>query len=294
MLRCGRVRARGAEQPRRRLPAARPVDVRAWPKNTSADSITVSVSVGCGWMVSLRSVAVAPISIASTPSAISSPAPGPTRPTPSTRSVSGSRISFVRPSVRSSVIARPDAPHGNFAIVHPAALLLRLVFGQPAPRDLGIGEDDRRNRRAARTTTFSPAIASTRRAPRATPCARASARRRRRRWRRSTARAVRRCSSTMMKPRCVDLDLRLVEARESSSSAGGRPTTSTRSNTCSVALEPSPSKVTRDAVLPSAFIATTFVSSSTALASSARRAWRGRRRDRDRRPAAGPASSRRR
>ena len=49
------------------------------------------------------------------PSAISSPAPTPTMPTPRMRSVSGSMMSFVRPSGRSSVVARPEAAQGYFA-----------------------------------------------------------------------------------------------------------------------------------------------------------------------------------
>jgi hypothetical protein len=36
-------------------------------------------------------------------------------PTPSTRSVSASTMSLVSPSVRSKLIARPEAPHGNLA-----------------------------------------------------------------------------------------------------------------------------------------------------------------------------------
>src|SRR5260221_14714496 len=62
------------------------------------------------------SAAKAHISMASTPSAISSPAPAPTMPTPSTRSVFGSMSSLVRPSGRSSVTARPEAAHGNLAM----------------------------------------------------------------------------------------------------------------------------------------------------------------------------------
>src|SRR5581483_5260783 len=85
------------------------------PKNTSADCITVSDSVGCGWIVSATSFARAAISIASVPSAINSPAPAPTMPTPSTRSLAGSRMSLVMPSVRSRVRARPEAAQGNFA-----------------------------------------------------------------------------------------------------------------------------------------------------------------------------------
>src|SRR6266571_1755890 len=80
-------------------------------------------SVRCGWIVNATSFASAPISIARTPSAISSPAPAPTMPTPSTRSLCGSRISLVMPSVRSRVIARPEAAQGNFA-----TLISRFCF----------------------------------------------------------------------------------------------------------------------------------------------------------------------
>ena len=57
--------------------------------------------------------------------------------------------------------------------------------------------------------------------------------------------SVRRCSSTLMKPRRVDLHARLVEAGDRRSSAAGRPTTSTRSNICSSASAPRPRSVTR-------------------------------------------------
>ena len=56
---------------------------------------------------------MAPISMASTPSAMSSPAPGPAAPIPSTARVSGSHRSFVTPSVRPKVSARPEAAHGK-------------------------------------------------------------------------------------------------------------------------------------------------------------------------------------
>src|SRR5437867_4203699 len=44
---------------------------------------------------------------------MSSPAPGPTMPTPRTRPESGSAMSFVRPSLRPSVKARPAAAHSG-------------------------------------------------------------------------------------------------------------------------------------------------------------------------------------
>ena len=85
------------------------------PKKTSAASMTVSDNVGCGCIVHWMSDATAAISMASTPSAINSPAPAPTIPTPNTRSVSGSMISLVRPSLRPNVVALPDARQGKRA-----------------------------------------------------------------------------------------------------------------------------------------------------------------------------------
>ena len=52
------------------------------PCSVSAASLMVSLKVGWGWMHIAKSWAVAPISIATTASAINSPAPSPTRPTP--------------------------------------------------------------------------------------------------------------------------------------------------------------------------------------------------------------------
>ena len=160
----------------------------AWPKNTSADSIIVSVSVGCGWIVSFRSVAFAPISIASTPSAISSPAPGPTRPTPRMRSVFGieNQLGHAVRAVEGDGAARgaPGEP-GDHDL---ASFFLRLRLGQAGPGQLRIGEDHGRNRLRLRTRRSRRRSPRRRRALRATPCAPASARRRRRRSRKSTAR----------------------------------------------------------------------------------------------------------
>ena len=66
-------------------------------------------------MESPTSNAVAPISMATTPCEISSPAPGPTIPIPNTRFDSGSTINLVSPSLRCSVLARPDADQGKRA-----------------------------------------------------------------------------------------------------------------------------------------------------------------------------------
>ena len=74
--------------------------------------MTVSDNVGWAWIVCAISSAVSPASVASTPSAINSPAFIPTIPTPSIRSVSFSTISFVNPSVLPSVRALPLAAHG--------------------------------------------------------------------------------------------------------------------------------------------------------------------------------------
>ena len=67
------------------------------------------------------STASAPISIASATSLIRSPACVPTIPPPTTRCVSSSNSSLVKPSSRPLAIARPDADHGNtpFLILRP-------------------------------------------------------------------------------------------------------------------------------------------------------------------------------
>ena len=50
-----------------------------------ARSMSVSLKVGCGWIDSVKSRTLQPISMASTASAINSPAPDPTMPKTSTR-----------------------------------------------------------------------------------------------------------------------------------------------------------------------------------------------------------------
>ena len=91
-----------------------------------------------------------------------------------------------------------------------------------------------------------------------------------------------------MKPRSLTLTRVRVEAGNAASS-GRRPTdTSTRSNSCSLSvLTPSPSNVTR-MPLGSAFICVDACVQQHRLHQRADRAWRARRRDRDRRRAAGP------
>src|ERR1700679_65209 len=83
-------------------------------------------------MVMPTSAARAHISMASTPSAINSPAPAPTMPTPRTRSVFGSMSNLVRPSGRSMVTGRPDAAQGNLATVISRPCSLACVSVRPA------------------------------------------------------------------------------------------------------------------------------------------------------------------
>src|ERR1700757_1454818 len=97
-------------------------------------------------MVSAMSSGSEPISSAWTVSAINSPAFTPTIPAPSSRRDSGSNSSFVIPSSRPSDRARPDAAHGNTALLKLDPLLLRGRLGQPHPRDLRIGIRHRRDR----------------------------------------------------------------------------------------------------------------------------------------------------
>ena len=140
----------------------RPVDVRRLAEEHFGRLPSASrTASGAGGSSSRRSVGVRAHLDRSTPSAISSPAPGPTMPTPRMRSVFGSSISLVMPSVRSSVIARPDAAHGNARRSTSRLLLLRLGLGQAAPGHLRIGEDHRRNRQRLERDACSPAIAST-------------------------------------------------------------------------------------------------------------------------------------
>ena len=80
------------------------------PLGRLADRLQQASGGAC--MVMAMSRAVADISMATIASPSISPAPTPTMPTPRTRSVSGSTMIFVRPSVRSSVMARPEPAQG--------------------------------------------------------------------------------------------------------------------------------------------------------------------------------------
>ena len=96
-------------------------------------------------MVSAMSFARAAISMASVPSAISSPAPAPTMPTPSTRSVAGSMTSFGHAFGAIESHRAPGCGPGELRNLDLAIFLLRLSFGQTRPCDFRIGEDDGRN-----------------------------------------------------------------------------------------------------------------------------------------------------
>ena len=113
-------------------------------------SPTVSASsVGGAWMVMARSRADADISMASIASAEHLTCfRRPTMPTPSTRSVSGSTMSLVSPSLPAEG-RRPvrTPPRGNFPDGDLLALFcfLRFRLRQAAPGDLRIGKHHRRD-----------------------------------------------------------------------------------------------------------------------------------------------------
>ena len=80
------------------------------------------------------------------PSAISSPAPDPTMPTPRTRSVSGSISILVMPSTRSIAIARPDAGQGKRTTSTLRPSCSAWVSVRPAHAIFRVGEHHGRNR----------------------------------------------------------------------------------------------------------------------------------------------------
>src|SRR5438309_2009709 len=130
-----------------------------WRRSVSAASMSVSDRVGWAWIVAARSSTVSAVSTASAPSAISSPAPGPTMPTPRTRPVSPSATSLVSPSARPRVVARPEAAHWNFATL--TARPSRCACASVRPHHATSGSVNT----TAGTTTLSkatgrPAIAS--------------------------------------------------------------------------------------------------------------------------------------
>ena len=279
----------GAESRRRRTLSAsagrRASPGRRTPRPTPSASRSAS---GCGWMVSLRSVAFAPISIASTPSAISSPAPG---------------------------ADEPDAQHAlglriEDQLGQAVGAVERDRAAGRAPRELG----DRRPRGrsfaacasvspaqassgSVKTTagiargskpTFSPAITSTATrpscdalcasigSPATSPMAKID------------GSAVRRCSSTTMKPRSSTCDARAVEA----GNLRVRPAADRDQHAIEQLLGPSasaasPSNVDADALRLGLHLHDLRVRAGRS-SSSARRAWRARRRGRGRRPGSRP------
>ena len=153
---------------------------------------TVSDSVGWGWIVSAMSSASAPISSACTVSAISSPAPTPTIPAPSSRWRAGLEQQLREPlwAPQRERAARGGPREHRLLVLDPVAL--RVGLGQAHPGDLGVGVGDRRDRPRRRTRHLAPRRSPRRRpCPRASPCARASGRRRCRRSRRCPGTFVR-------------------------------------------------------------------------------------------------------
>ena len=108
---------------------------------------------------SATSSTVAPISMASTASAIRSPAPAPTMP--HAEHALGLRIDdHLRQPFGAAVGDRPAAGRPRIlGDLDLAAFLLRLVFGEAGPGDFGIGEDDGRNGRLS-NAAGSPASTS--------------------------------------------------------------------------------------------------------------------------------------
>ena len=177
------------------------------------------------------SSASAPISSAWTVSAISSPAPTPTMPAPSSRRDPGSNSSLVSPSGAGQ---RQRAARGGPREASPsrtrcpARAASRL--GQAHPGDLGVGVGDRRDRAGVELDAgYAGDHLGRDLALVEWPCGRASGRRRRRRSRRCDGTLVRIWRSTGMNPPLVDGDARGVGA--DAAPLGRRPTaTRIRSN----------------------------------------------------------------
>src|SRR5512132_2737662 len=105
----------------------------------SAASWRASDKVGCAWIVRCRSSLLAEYSIASTASAMSSPASGPMMCTPRISSSSCAAMSFTKPAVDSIARARP------LADLVRATGRLHLLFRLADPRDLRMRVDHRRD-----------------------------------------------------------------------------------------------------------------------------------------------------
>ena len=140
---CAQLGAGGAHGAHRRRPGgSRSVIV---PAASSAARPRVSESVGWGWMARARSSASLPSSMATTASAISSPAREPTMPAPTRRPVCFEQQlgeALAAPEAERAAVRRP----GEDRLLHLDAALPRLALGEPGPRHLGIGVGHRRDR----------------------------------------------------------------------------------------------------------------------------------------------------
>ena len=125
------------------------------PSAISAANPTVSDSVGCGWMVSPMSSASAPTSIASTASAISSPALTPTMPRAEHAARPGLDEQLGQPVGAAHARARGRTPPtGTRLLELDARPPWPRVSVRPDPGDLGIGVGDATGSSARRSATF--------------------------------------------------------------------------------------------------------------------------------------------
>ena len=151
-------------------------------------------------MVSSRSIAVAPISIASTPFGDHLSCRGSAQT--DAEDALGFGIDHQLGDAFGAIERNGAAGStpGKLCDFDFAALVFRLSFGEAGPGDFRIGEDDGGNRIAARTTPSCPTYVPPPCGPRARPCGPASARRPRRQWHRSPDRRSASCRLTSMNP----------------------------------------------------------------------------------------------
>ena len=173
----------------------------AWPKKPSADSIIVSDRVGWAWMVIARSVGDR--RHLDRQHALGDHLAGAGADDADAEHALGLRVEddlgqAVGAADRGG--AARTRPTGTSALRTAMLSRFGLDLGQAAPGQLGIGEDDRGNRRAARRRPCGRRWPRRRSWLRRSPCARASARRRRRRWRRASARRCAAARRRSMKP----------------------------------------------------------------------------------------------
>ena len=116
------------------------------PSAISAAKPTVSDSVGWGWMVSAMSSALAPISSASTVSAISRRRRRRRSRRRAARCVPGSNSSLVMPFGAAQAERAAGGRPREHGLLVLDALGLGVGLGETHPRDLGVGVGDRRDR----------------------------------------------------------------------------------------------------------------------------------------------------